>query len=239
VVEIHPVSEKANEELAEVKQGLYRRIERDSNASLARLWALDRAKQCGRGWYRVNTQWDEDGDDPFDQEIVIERILQQQNVYMDPSAQKVDFSDARWGMVTAWMPIDAFKEEFPGKAIPQSETDFQQWLEEDPDWVKFDGEDQAVLVVECFYKVFSKEEVKVGKGKNAPKRERESVRVKYCKLTARDVLEEQDWNGRYIPGGRCQAGPGRTAALQLRRVYARGENGTGAQGPVRRCRGSV
>ena len=42
-VEIHPVSEKADPEVAEIKQGLYRRIERDSNAQDARLWALDRA----------------------------------------------------------------------------------------------------------------------------------------------------------------------------------------------------
>jgi len=93
-VNIHPISEDADDELAEIKQGLYRRIERDSNASQVRLWAFDRAKQCGRGWYRVMTQWDEDGDDPFDQEIVIKRILYQDCVYMDPAAIEPDFSDA-------------------------------------------------------------------------------------------------------------------------------------------------
>jgi hypothetical protein len=111
-VEVHPVSEDAEDEVAEVLQGLYRRIERDSNAEVARLWALDRAVQAGRGWYRVNTKYDEDAPNPFDQEIVIERILDQNSVYMDPAAQKADFSDARWGMIVTWVPLDTLMREF-------------------------------------------------------------------------------------------------------------------------------
>lgn len=196
-VDIHPVSEDAEEELAEVKQGLYRRIERDSNADQARLWALDRAKQCGRGWYRVNTQWDEDGDDPFDQEIVIERILRQDMVYIDPAASKEDFSDARWGIIAAWVPLETFREEFPDATAPMNDSDFRGWLTQDPEWVMGDRDDnKAVLVVEYFYKVYDRKEQK---GPNGQKRTMESVRVKWAKLTGREVLEEQDWNGRHIP----------------------------------------
>jgi hypothetical protein len=182
-VEIHPVSEDADEELAEIKQGLYRRIERDSNAQLARLWALARATHCGRGWYRVNTQYDEDADETNDQEIVIERILCQENVYMDPAAQRADCSDARWGMVTAWMPVDTFKEQFPGKQVPASDTEFASWNSTDPQWV-MEKDEKAVLVAEFFYKTYEGERV---------------TGVKYCKLTGREVLEQQDWNGKYIP----------------------------------------
>jgi hypothetical protein len=194
-VEIHPVSENADEELAEIKQGLYRRIERDSNASLARLWALDRAIQCGRGWYRVNTKWDEDGDDPFDQEIVIERILRQDGVYVDPAAQKPDFSDARWALITAWMPVDVFKEEFPNAKVSVDDEAFRSWQQEDPEWVMEDKDEKAVLVAEYFYKVPNRVEVKV----NGQKRVMDQPRLKWCKLNGREVLEEQDWNGRYIP----------------------------------------
>jgi hypothetical protein len=80
-VNVHPISEDANDDTAEVIQGIYRRIERDSNAQQARLWAFDRAVKAGRGAYRVTTKYDEDADPrTFDQEIAIERILHQDMV---------------------------------------------------------------------------------------------------------------------------------------------------------------
>ena len=183
-VEIHPVSEDADEDQAEVRQGLYRRIERDSNAQIARLHAFGRAVLCGRGWYRVNTKYDEDSDQTADQEIVIERILNQESVYMDPAAQQPDYSDARWGMIVGYVPVDTFKREYPGKQIPTGATEFKMWAESDPDWVNEDENEPGILVAECFYKVFEKDRV---------------TAVKYCKVTGREVIEEQDWNGLYIP----------------------------------------
>ena len=194
-VEIHPVSEEADPEVAEIKQGLYRRIERDSNASLARLWALDRAKQCGRGWYRINTQWDEDGDDEFDQEIVIERILNQENVYIDPAAQKPDFSDAQWALIVSYVDVDVFEEMYPKAKSPSSDSEFKAWASDDPDWVKADGKNKGVLVAEYWWKVTDPQIIKKGKREKV----KENIRVRYAKLTAREVLEEQDWNGKYIP----------------------------------------
>lgn len=194
-VEIHPVSEDAETELAEIKQGLYRRIERDSNADQARLWALDRAKQAGRGWYRINTQYDEDGDDPLDQEIVIERIFDQHAVYIDPGAQKPDFSDAEWGMIVAWMDVDQFKDLYPDADVPANETEFQSWHKEEPNWVRGDGEKRAVLVAEYFYKVHERKKYQ----KAGQVREMDIVSVRWCKITAKNVLEESDWAGKYIP----------------------------------------
>ena len=52
-VNIHPVDENAEEETAEVLQGLYRRIEVDSRANLARSWAFEYAVKGGLGAYRV------------------------------------------------------------------------------------------------------------------------------------------------------------------------------------------
>ena len=185
-VEIHPISEDADEELAEIKQGLYRRIERDSNADMARLWALSRAVHCGRGWYRVNTQYDDDSDQTGDQEIVIDRILNQEDVFVDPAAKKPDCSDARWIMVTSWVPVEAFKEMWPNKEVPTNLTELLAWAKDEPEWVKASEEYSkgAVLVAEYFYKEYEKDRV---------------TGVKYCKLTAKDILEEQDWNGKHIP----------------------------------------
>lgn len=185
-VEVHPVSEKANKENAAVKQGLYRRIERDSNAITVRQWALARAVQAGRGWYRVNTQYDEDSDHPKDQEIVIERILRQENVLIDPAAQRADFSDARWAMVVSWVPEKTFKRLYPNAPVPASNEEFKTWQTEDPHWVKASEKGKnAILVVENFKKLYQDERV---------------TGVQYSKATARGIIEgPQPWAGKYIP----------------------------------------
>src|SRR5258706_13215436 len=152
-VNIHPVSENATDDTAEVMQGIYRRIERDSPANQARLWALDRATKAGRGAYRVNTKYDEDSPETGDQEIVIERILYQDMVYFDPSAQKPDFSDGKWAFVAAWKSLDDFKREWPDAKVStdaagiSSKGTFPDLVRDEPEWVDGDGDVRAVVVV--------------------------------------------------------------------------------------------
>lgn len=183
-VEIHPVNEEASQELADIKQGLYRRIERDSNAQQARMWALSRAVQAGRGWYRINTEYDEDSGETGDQEIVIERILNQENVHIDPASVKPDCSDARWGLLACWVPVETFERMWPDAETPSNAYEFTSWGEEDPEWVQENDGKRAVLVAEYWEKEYEKDRV---------------TGVKYYKLTAREILEEQEWNGIYIP----------------------------------------
>lgn len=198
-VNIHPISEDANEETAEVIQGLYRRIERDSNANAARLWALDRALKAGRGFYRVITDYDEDAGDTFDQEIRIERILYQQNVYLDPAAKEPDWSDGEWAFVFAWVALDTFKGLYP-EAQTASIDNVLAWEglgEAAPHWVRGGyGRDAAVLVAEYWYKEHGRETVEVGD----QRRTRDTVKVWCAKIAGNEVIEEpQLWNGRYIP----------------------------------------
>ena len=199
-VEVHPVSEGADQDTAEVKQGLYRRIQRDSNADQARLWALDRAIQCGRGYYRINTQYDEDSDHPGDQEIVIERILDQTTVYYDPTAVKADYSDARWCIIAAWVDIDTFRDMYPKAEVPYDDQGFHEWSRNDPTWVTEAGEKKGILVIEYFYKVPT---VKPDMDKDGDQDEKQHNTaldtVLWAKMTAREVLEQEKWNGHYIP----------------------------------------
>lgn len=197
-VNIHPVSELANDDTAKVLQGIYRRIERDSNASQARNWGLDRAVLAGRGAYRVNVVWDEDSDPQFfDQEITIERLLYQDAAYFDPASQKPDFSDGEWAFVTAWMPLETFRRQYPDAQMDlTTDRDFADELVREPEWVKKDGEGQAIRVAEYFYKVHDFESVKAPNGRT---RKRDVVSVKRVVMTAFEILEKQDWMGRYIP----------------------------------------
>lgn len=204
-VNLHPVSEDANDELAEIKQGLYRRIERDGGATQARGWGFMRSLACGRGWYRVVTRYDEDADPSgpgaWDQEIAFERILHQESVYMDPAATKADFSDAKWALETVWMPEEDFKREFPDAQASQFESTME-WAaleREMPEWVRHatEGEERAILVARYWYKEIDRE---VLIGPKGMKRVREKVRLYCARVAGNEVLEEPyEWNGPDIP----------------------------------------
>ena len=219
-VRVHPLSEKANRDTAKVFQGLYRKIERDSNAALPRSWAFTRAVEAGRGAYRVNLAYDDESEHPFDMKIVLERILYQENVFFDPSAQNPDWSDGEWAFNAAWVPIDTFKRDYPKANL--SHPDPLHWQDvhkEAPNWVKMDGDKvSACLVAEYFYKEYENERIilvetemgpvplPVPKGEKVPdtvkildERERKVPTVKWVKMAGLDILDGADWAGKYIP----------------------------------------
>jgi hypothetical protein len=149
---IHPLSDAADDDTAEVLQGLYRRIEVDSRASLARSWAFERAVKSGRGFYRVMSERDPDGENAFDQRIVIKRILQQGSVVLDPFAQEADFSDGTWAFLTNDMPWDVYKRRYPKSQMASfSEDELSALGVETQSWVTGDeGAGRAVRVAEYY-----------------------------------------------------------------------------------------
>jgi len=187
-VNIHPVSEDATDDTAEVLQGLYRAIERDSRANLARSWAFDRAVKAGVGAYRVVTEYDTESPDPADQKIVIKRILYQDSVYLDPSAQEPDWSDGEYAFVTSWMSFDAYKRRYPDSQMAGFESgELPALVADTPGWVNLDGDRPAVLVAEYFRKDWPA-------GPDA------APVVLWSKINAVEELEPtQELNGRYIP----------------------------------------
>ena len=152
-IHIHPISETADDETAEVIQGLYRRIEVDSRASLARTWAFERAVKCGRGYYRVLTEPDPDAGSPFDQKITIKRILQQASVVLDPFAQEPDGSDGQWAFLVQDMPWDTYIRKYPDSEMAAFDADeFSLVGVQTPEWVtgEADSAGRAVRVAEYY-----------------------------------------------------------------------------------------
>ena len=219
-VNIHPLSEDANADTAEMLQGLYRHIERDSRAQQARGWAFERAVKAGMGFYRVNTVYDEHCGSPFDQKIVLQRILQQDMVLLDPSAQEPDWSDGEYAFVCTWLSIDRFKREYPQSAMADYDTRALQALVRDvPDWVRADGETQnAVLIAEYFrVEYVDREYVQLADGRVVfadaltpedealvrPEAQRRAVKEPRVWWSVINGIEEltpaQEWNGRFIP----------------------------------------
>lgn len=217
-IQVHALTEDADDDTAEMLQGLYRRIEVDSRANLARSWAFERAVKAGTGAYRVLKEYDRDGGHPSDQKIVIKRLLHQESARFDPFATEPDKSDADWGFVSEWIPLSRLKRLHPkSKLIGMDDGAFGELLTQVPEWIRTDKAGKAALVVEYFRKEYKtrtlvalddgsssfNDEIpegrKAAEGDGAFSREDEDYVVVWSKLTAIEELDTEEWDGRYIP----------------------------------------
>lgn len=211
-ISVSPVGDRSDIETAKMLKGLIRQIERQSNADIAYDTAFDSAVSMGWGYWRIVTAYD--SHDSFDQSLRIERIRNPFRVYMDPDHQEPDGSDAQWCFISDVITREEFKEQFPKATL-------NEWLEqglgdEDKLW-----ETQShVRIADYYYYESTKRELlylangHVGfRDELAPElaemikdesmikdsRDVSVKKVKWCKITAHQVLEETDWLGESIP----------------------------------------
>lgn len=192
-VQFHPTNELGTDETAEMLDGLYREVERRSRAELVRYWAFDRAVSCGRGAYRMATEYDPDSDNPTDQRVVLKRILRQEGVYFDPSANEPDFRDGKYAFVVRWLSKEQFEAEFPGvEAPPEKKTTAYETLRaEAPEWV----DDDSYCVAEYWWK-----EETAGKPAKDGYPPPVTTKVQCAYLCGWTVVQEpQVFPGRFIP----------------------------------------
>ena len=104
-------SEGGDTSLARLREGLIRHIEQNSNASIAYMTALDGAVTCGIGHFRILADYVEG--DPFNQEILIKRIMDPLSVVWDPDAEAMSKEDAGYCFVTKVISESAFKKKYP------------------------------------------------------------------------------------------------------------------------------
>jgi hypothetical protein len=181
-VSVHPLNEDATDDTAEVLEGLYRKIQRDSRATIARTWAYERAIKAGRGVYRVLTEYDPESNDTKDQRIVIKRLLWQGAAYFDPAAEEPDWSDGDWAFIVRDEPMARYKRLYPTSSVAGMDSQELVGLgNEQPGWVG--GADEASRTVRIAEYWYHKADGKV-----------------WCaKINAAEVLEDNEWNGQYIP----------------------------------------
>jgi len=196
-VNIAPVSEKADQATAEMLQEHYRQIEVDSRAHIARSWAFQRAVLCGRGAYRVLTEYD-----PYapsgskDQRIVIKRLLFQESAVLDPFSEEPDGSDAEWGFIYQWMPWSRYKLQTRNRKTSDDRNlklwdfgpeEMNQLVRDKPLWaqpIAKSKDDYLVLLVEYFSRVIDDE------GKYT---------MMWRKMNAVEFTDVRKWPGRYVP----------------------------------------
>ncbi len=141
----------------QLREGLVRRIQRESHAADARSWAYKRSVIAGRGYYIVRTRYLPGA--TWDQEIYVDRIFNQSGVKLDPAHEKPDGSDAEWEFMGTWMPWDKFKREYPydadGKENPftrYSDDEFMGLTEDYPTWYKSEGDGQHAIRITDYWR---------------------------------------------------------------------------------------
>jgi Phage P22-like portal protein len=149
-LEFAPDGDGADDATAEAFEDIARAIQRDSRAHLARNWAFDRALRCGRGFYRVETDYT--NDHSFDQQIVYQRILNQFTVYFYPFCTEPDYSDAEWCFLTADLPWPVYRRQYGDSALADfNDEELSTLGNELTGWVSENDEGKCIRIAEYYW----------------------------------------------------------------------------------------
>lgn len=195
-INVVPVDNNSDPETAKILRGIIRNIEVQSSADNVYDTAAWNALASGYGWIRVNTKYV--SNDSFDQELELIRIPDFQSVMIDPNSKQMDGSDADYGFVFEDISREAFEALYPdAQPVSFKDKSAHNWYTEN-----------TVRICEYFYKEYTEKtiyltesgEVVEEKPEN-PIQERvvKIPSVKWCKITAEEILEKTDWLGDYIP----------------------------------------
>ncbi len=212
-INVSPVGDRSDPEVAKMYRGLIRYLERESHADIAYDTAFEQSASMGWGFWRTLTEFD--APDSMDQTIVIKRVKNAFTIYLDPSINEPDGSDARYGFITEMIPRHEFEEQYPD-ADPMSWTEagagdtFKNWVEQSrvriAEYFEIDHEMRTLVALSNGHLGWKDEldpailaDISAGRLEIMRERESEVPAVKWYKLTAVQVLEERDWPGRWIP----------------------------------------
>ena len=211
-IRVKPVDDNADKATANVISGLIRNIEYQSKSDIAYDTAVDFSASMGFGYLRVSIDYSDD--DTFQKVLKIDQIANPFSVYGDPFATGPDSSDWNRAFVTELMPIDDFKAKYKTAKKVDWNADTYTGLKEP--WLQ----DEQVLVCESWKReqvartihkmsdgsVMADDAYQMGKAMFdtigltvVATRETHSQKVTQRIMTGAEILETNDWAGRYIP----------------------------------------
>lgn len=216
-IKVVGVDDQADPKLADLREGMTRYIENRSDAAGIYFQAADSQVACGIGHARVMTEYADDT--TFEQEIRIEGVDDGVSVLWDPDAKRLTREDANWCFVPVDYTTATFKENWPKASMDEFE-DVKNW-EYYSDWKT----DDTVRVAEYWVKkpktltlaltqdgktvdctedeedgsYTAEEKLALCKANGARIEKRESYVICRYLITCSDVLESQEWAGRFIP----------------------------------------
>jgi hypothetical protein len=208
-IKVKPVDDDSSEEVAEILDGLIRNIEYTSSADVAYDTALDHAVSGGFGYFRISTDYA--CDDSFEQDIKIERVIDPLTIHGDPLSTAADSSDWNVAFVSDLLKESEFDKRYPNAAKQSFDGDenAEDWFSEEririaEYWTRekvkkelLKLSDGSVMYAEAYAKM--KDLLDVMGVSITGTRETFGYKVKQRIITGAEVLEENDWAGRYIP----------------------------------------
>lgn len=210
-IRVHPVDDTSSQATAQILDGLIRNIEYTSSADVAYDTALDHAVTGGFGYFRINTAYADD--DTFDQDIVIERIVNPLTVYGDDKSVMADSSDWNDAYITELYTKDEFLAKWKGAELSSWQTDYQdmkdewcsgdmvrvaeRWLREEVPTTLLKLSDGMVMFKDKYLEI---KPVLDSMGITVTgERPSRTMKVTQRIITGAEVLETNDWAGKYIP----------------------------------------
>lgn len=220
-IRINPADDEATVDSAKILQGLMRNIEYRSESKEAWDHGFDMMCRIGLGFVRIAHEYLEG--DTIEQEILIDLVENPFSIYFDPHCKKRDYSDARFAFVTDALPREQFEIMHPKSELCNLK-DFTGLGDTQKEWV----DEETVTVAEYYYveetkvtlyqlsdgrvtrtkpteedlaEIFDEKLQQVVVPAVTIKAEHEKIErdVKWAKITAVEVLEEEDLKGKFIP----------------------------------------
>lgn len=212
-INVSPVGDHSDREVAKMLRGLIREIERASAADLAYDTAAFNAVVNGLGYWRTITEYEDTL--TFDQVIRVKRITNPFTVYLDPDHQEPDGSDAKWAFVTEMIPRHEFEEKYPNAdpiAWAQGAVGegLKNWVTQDQirvaEYFEIGHESRTLVQLSNGHIGWEDEladsvlgHIDSGTLQIFNKRQSEEQKVTWYTLTVKEILEKQPWLGKWIP----------------------------------------
>jgi len=211
-IKVHGMNNESDAKVAEIITGITRHIENQSDSDQAYDHAFEYCVKMGWGYWRVTTDYIKD--DSFDQEIYIKRIENPFSVYFDPNSVQPDGSDAEKCLVTTVVSKAVFRKMYPDADDVQGfssrgtgDTESEWVTKEDIRIAEyFYTEREKAMIIQLsdgttgYSDEMPSKEVLASAGITViDKRDTWRKKIKWCKLTAMQILEDGEWAGKYIP----------------------------------------
>jgi hypothetical protein len=207
-----PADDKGDVEVAEIFEGMVRHIEYMSDADVVYDTACENQVTYGEGYFRILTEYC--NDESFEQDIRLGRIRNAFSVYMDPMIQDPAGCDAEYCFISQDMEKAEYERQYPDAAPISSilsqgvgDESLSQWLNED-----------TIRIVEYFYYKHIPTKLNLYPGnqsffegspedknmkqmglKPIKTRTVDVKKVIWMKTNGYEVLQEQEWAGKWIP----------------------------------------
>ena len=207
-----PADDKGDIEVAEIFEGMFRHIEYMSDADVVYDTACENQVTYGEGYFRILTEFCYD--DSFDQDIRLGRIRNAFSVYMDPLIQDPAGCDAEYCFISQDIEKDEYERQYPDAAPITSimsqgvgDQSLSQWINEN-----------TIRIVEYFYYTHTPTKLNLYPGnqsfydgspedknmkemglKPIKTRTVDVKKVMWMKSNGYEVLQEQEWAGKWIP----------------------------------------